>query len=115
MKVEILSTAEDDLVNGHGFYERQEPGIGNYFLDTLFTEIDSLKLYGGTHRKWWGKYRMLSRSFPFGIFYTIENDIVYVTAVLDLRRRNDHSFFYHVWNFRPSLWRYHQVREASRR
>jgi len=30
MKVEILGTAEDDLVNGHRFYERQEAGIGDY-------------------------------------------------------------------------------------
>lgn len=53
MKVEILSTAEDDLVDGHLFYERQEAGIGDYFLDTLFAEIDSLQLYAGTHRKVW--------------------------------------------------------------
>ena len=67
MKVEILSTAEDDLVDGHGFYERQEPGIGKYFLDTLFAEIDSLQHYAGTHRKLWCKYQMLSRgssTFP---------------------------------------------------
>ncbi len=86
MKVEILSIAEDDLVDGHGFYERQEPGVGKYFLDTLFAEIDSLKIYAGTHKRKWGKFRMLSRRFPFGVFYTIEKDTVYVIAVLDLRR-----------------------------
>ena len=87
MKVEILSTAEDDLVDGHDFYERQEAGVGKYFLAKLFEEIDSLQDYAGTHRKWWDKYRMLSRRFPFGIFYTIEKHTVYVAAVLDLRRR----------------------------
>jgi hypothetical protein len=87
MRVEILSTAEDDLVDGHHFYERQESGIGDYFLDTLFAEIDSLQLYAGTHRKKWGKYRMLSKRFPFGVFYTIQKDTVQVCAVLDLRRR----------------------------
>lgn len=88
MKIEILSTAEEDLVNGHFFYERQEPGIGNYFLDTLIAEIDSLQLYAGTHRQKWGKHRMLSKRFPFGIFYTIEKDTVCICAVLDLRRRS---------------------------
>ncbi len=87
MKVEILSTAEDDLVDGHAFYERQQSGIGDYFLDTFFSEIDSLQLYGGTHRTKWGKFRMLSRRFPFGVFYTLEGDTVRVCAVLDLRRR----------------------------
>lgn len=93
MKIEILSTAEDDLADGHRFYERQEPGIGNYFLDTLFAEIDSLQLYAGTHRKVWGKFRMLSKRFPFGVFYSIENGTVYVYAVLDLRKRP--SFLHH--------------------
>ena len=51
MKVEILGPAEDDLVDGHRFYEMQDPGIGDYFLDTLFAEIDSLQLYAGTHPK----------------------------------------------------------------
>ena len=51
MKVEILSTAEDDLVDGYRFYERQEPGIGNYFLESLFAEIDSLEFYAGTHKR----------------------------------------------------------------
>jgi len=31
MNIQILSAAEDDLVDGHAFYERQESGIGNYF------------------------------------------------------------------------------------
>ena len=86
MKIEILSTAEEDLVDGHSFYGRQESGIGDYFLDTLIAEIDSLQLYAGTHRKRWGKQRMLSKRFPFGIFYTIEKDTVRVWAVLDLPR-----------------------------
>ena len=81
MRVEILSTAEDDLAEGHRFYERQESGIGGYFLDTLFAEIDSLQLYAGMHRKKWGKYRMLSKRFPFGVLYTIHEDTVQVCAV----------------------------------
>jgi hypothetical protein len=30
------------------FYERQETGLGWYFLDSLFSDIDSLLLYAGT-------------------------------------------------------------------
>ena len=29
MNIENLSTADEDLVDGHSFYERQESGIGN--------------------------------------------------------------------------------------
>ncbi|NOY00993.1 MAG: type II toxin-antitoxin system RelE/ParE family toxin [Verrucomicrobia bacterium] len=85
MTVEILSTAEDDLVAGYHFYEAQEPGIGDYFLNSIFSEIDSLQLYAGSHKILWGRYRLLSKTFPFGIFYTFDADLVRVRAVLDLR------------------------------
>ena len=45
MKIVILTTAEDDLAEGHRFYARQEAGIGDYFLHTLFAEIDSYHLF----------------------------------------------------------------------
>ena len=44
-KVKVLRTALEDLKEGREFYNIQSPGIGEYFLDTLFSEIDSLALY----------------------------------------------------------------------
>jgi hypothetical protein len=49
VKIEILDEAEADLIEGFHFYERQETGLGWYFLDALFSDIDSLLLYAGTH------------------------------------------------------------------
>lgn|GEM_PF-4357953 len=31
------------------FYEKQSVGLGKYFFDVMFTEIDSLKTYAGIH------------------------------------------------------------------
>ena len=50
MKVKILESATEDLVKGYDFYENLNKGLGNYFLDTLFSDIDSLQLYGGIHQ-----------------------------------------------------------------
>jgi hypothetical protein len=47
MKIRILDQAEDDLAEGFGFYENQEVGIGDYFLNSLASDIDSLRLYAG--------------------------------------------------------------------
>ena len=47
MKIHILDSAQQDLRNGYRFYEAQEPGLGSYFLDTLFSDIDSLSIYAG--------------------------------------------------------------------
>ena len=35
MKIEVLTHAKEDLFDGYLFYERQESGIGDYFLDSL--------------------------------------------------------------------------------
>jgi len=61
--------------------------LGEYFFDSLFSDIDSLVLYAGIHQKYFGYYRMLSKRFPFAIYYKIEgNALVVVWRVLDLRR-----------------------------
>jgi plasmid stabilization system protein ParE len=87
MKLRILDAASQDLVDGYGFYERQQVGLGDYFLDALFADIDSLMLYAGIHAVFFGSfYRLLAKRFPFAVFYRIEEDEVRVYAVLDCRR-----------------------------
>ena len=61
--------------------------MGAYFLDTLFSDIDSLKLYAGIHRKIYRDfYRMVSKRFPFAIYYKTDSMAAYVHAVVDCRR-----------------------------
>jgi hypothetical protein len=86
VRVQILDLAKDDLIRGHRFYERREAGLGNYFLDSLYSDIDSLRLFGGIHRKAYkGFHRALSKRFPFAIYYKVEGNIVRVRAVVDCR------------------------------
>jgi hypothetical protein len=54
--------------------------------DALFADIDSLAIYGGIHRKVWGAHRLLSRTFPFAVYYDVNDDTAHVKAVLDCRR-----------------------------
>ena len=86
MRVKILDEAEQDLLDGSYFYEVQDEGLGDYFLDSLSSDIDSLQLFFGIHPKQAGYYRMLSKRFPFAVYYRIETKTVYVYAVLDCRR-----------------------------
>lgn len=88
MKIKILKSASRDLVDGYHFYEKQADGLGGYFLESLFSDIESLKIYAGIHSLHFEKYRRsLSKRFPFGVYYRIENDTALIYAVLDLRRR----------------------------
>ncbi len=43
MRIKILNSAKNDLIDGYWFYEKQMEGIGTYFLDSIFSDIDSLK------------------------------------------------------------------------
>src|SRR5574344_149333 len=75
-----------DLKTAEEFYERQSIGLGGYFKDSIISDIESLWLYGGIHSKVFGLYRLLSKRFPYGIYYEIKEDIVIIVAVLDLRQ-----------------------------
>ena len=86
MNVFIMPSAINDLNKGYLFYEMQQAGLGNYFQNTLFLEIDSLAYFGGIHRKSFGYHIMLSKRFPFGIYYSREKNVINVHAVLDCRR-----------------------------
>lgn len=86
MKIQILDEAQQDLIQGFHFYENQEPGIGSYFLDSLFSDVDSLRLYAGIHQVTYGYFRCLSKRFPFAIYYHVDEDLVRVHAVLDCRK-----------------------------
>lgn len=86
MTIHLLDEALVDLAEGFEFYEQQQPGIGVYFLDSLFSDIDSLRLYAGIHRVVYGFHRCLAKRFPFAIYYDMNGDRVRVYAVIDCRR-----------------------------
>lgn len=87
MKIKLLSSALEDLSEGRLFYEKQGEGLGEYFFDALFSDIDSLVLYGGIHPKIYDYHRMLSKRFPYAIYYRLEEEsVILVYRVLDLRR-----------------------------
>jgi plasmid stabilization system protein ParE len=87
MRIRILDSALEDLDRGRRFYERQGEGLGDYFLDSLFAEIDSLLVFAGIHREVLGYHRLIARRFPYAVYYRMDGErIVVVWRVLDLRQ-----------------------------
>jgi hypothetical protein len=86
MRIELLDSAENDLLDGFKFYERQSKGLGNYFIESLFSDIESLHLYAGIHSIHFGYHRLLAKRFPFAIYYKSDKDIIRVYAILECRR-----------------------------
>lgn len=86
MKIRILHEAELDLLEGYSFYEMQAEGLGSYFLDSLYADIESLVLYANSHEIHFGYHRLLARRFPYAIFYRVNAEVIEVWAVLDCRQ-----------------------------
>lgn len=87
MKIRVLSSAFNDLAAGRDFYEQQGVGLGGYFLDSLVSDIDSLALYAGIHRKFSGFHRLLSKRFPYAVYYQLETgNVAVIYRVLDCRQ-----------------------------
>ena len=86
MRLRILESAKEDLIEAHEFYEKQASGLGAYFIETLFSDIESLVFHAGIHRKVLGSHRALSKRFPFAIHYDLLGDEIQVHAILDCRR-----------------------------
>lgn len=92
MKVEgiiILEQAANDIEQAKQFYNINGINIGDYFFDCIISDIESLKIYAGIHSKQFGLYRMLSKRFPYGIYYDIFETTAVIIAVLDLRKNPD--------------------------
>ena len=87
IRIHITSDALEDLNEGFLFYDAQEAGLGEYFSDSLKSDIENLKVTGGVHRLAYRDYRRaLSRIFPYAIYYTMEEEVVTIWAVIDCRR-----------------------------
>ena len=80
--------AERDLLDGARFYDRQAAGLGDYFLENIYLDIESLEKNAGIHLKPHRNFhRLLSKKLPFAIYYTVENDTAFIQAVVDCATR----------------------------
>jgi plasmid stabilization system protein ParE len=86
-RIEFLEQAKRDLLEGYWFYESQQTGLGEYFLQHIYADIESLHNFAGIHSKAYsGYHRLLSKRFPYAVYYKLANDTAFIYAVVDGRR-----------------------------
>ncbi|WP_017395602.1 type II toxin-antitoxin system RelE/ParE family toxin [Acinetobacter haemolyticus] len=85
MKIRILDLTIQDLEKGRNFYEKQQQDLGEYFLDSMFADIESLQLYMGIHSQYLGYYRLLAKRFPYAIYYKVVEMEIQIWRILDCR------------------------------
>jgi plasmid stabilization system protein ParE len=84
--IAISEDAAMDLEKARDFYEAQENGLGSYFSSCLLSDLESLRFYAGIHARHFGLFRMLAKRFPYAVYYEVEENVVAVLAVLDMRQ-----------------------------
>ena len=86
----IRPEAELDIESSALWYEQQQRGLGDRFLDGLnevFVRVTEQPLRFPQIRK--NVRRALLGRFPYGVYFVPESDRVIVIAVLHLRRHPD--------------------------
>jgi toxin ParE1/3/4 len=91
-KVVVRPEAEAELAEAFIWYEQQYSGLGNQFLLAIDAAINSIlrnpQMYPVVHG---AIRRMLTRRFPYQIFYIIEGAQIVVIAVFH-GMRNPHRW-----------------------
>lgn len=93
MKVRFLAEAEEDAAGAARAYERNRPGLGEAFLQSLHRKLAALERMPRLHALISSPKarreirRAVLRRFPYSIIYEIKTDEVVVLAVAHGRRR----------------------------
>ena len=84
--LKLIVQSENDIAKAILFYEKQKDKLGEYFLDSIMSDIESLYIYYGIHFKVKDYFRVLSKRFPFSIYYKFDKNFIYIYVVLDCRQ-----------------------------
>jgi plasmid stabilization system protein ParE len=83
----IRPAADQEIREIFSHCERQRPGLGGQFEAELEATIARIianpEMYSLVHRD---VRRAILRPFPYGVFYKVRRDVLYVVAVVHLAR-----------------------------
>ena len=89
----IRPVAKAELMEAYHWYENRSPGLGKEFRRTVVSRLAFIqrnpKLFPAVHNK---VRKALVRRFPFGIYYVIKREVIFVIAIYHASRD-------------PNLWR----------
>ena len=86
-KLIIKPFAELDALNAANWYNDKREGLGDEFLLALEAKLNAIQRNPNQFQVVHNKiHRALTNRFPFGVFYIVEKDTVYIVAVLHTSR-----------------------------
>jgi toxin ParE1/3/4 len=95
-KLIIKPSAETDAADAAVWYNSRSEGLGNEFLLSIDSKINAIKRNPNQFQVVYKNVRRaLTERFPYGIFFIVENDTIYVLAIVHTRRN-------------PKTWKEHK-------
>jgi plasmid stabilization system protein ParE len=89
----IRPEAEADALEAYRWYSDQLPGLGDEFLAEIDRALETIHAHPQATRKLHREFRrVLTRRFPYAVFYAVQADRIVVFAILHTARD-------------PRLWR----------
>ena len=92
MKLVLDPAANAEMREAALFYEDCREGLGQEFLDAVEQALDQIALHPRVWRVLRGRFRRyLIQRFPYGVIYAVEGDVIYVAAVMHVKRKPDYG------------------------
>ena len=88
MKLVLDPEANAEMREAALFYEECREGLGQEFLDAVKMAFDQVARHPAMWRRLRGRFRRcLVQRFPYAVIYALESDVIYVAAVMHLKRK----------------------------
>ena len=86
-KLIIKPFAEEDAKDAANWYNEKREGLGSDFLLALEAALNAIQRNPNQYQVVYKELkRALTVRFPYGIFFTVEKDVIYVLAILHTSR-----------------------------
>ena len=91
MRFEFAKAAREEFLDSIEYYELQQPGLGLIFSEQVYTTIERIIDFPSGWTPLDGTFhRCLVKQFPYALIYTILDQVLIITAVMNLHRKPDY-------------------------
>ncbi len=88
MNVELLPEAQSDIRSTIAYYRTFSPALANTFMSSVSSTLLRLETFPQSgHLVGPATRRIVIKNFPYGIFYRVENETIFVLSVAHLKRK----------------------------
>jgi len=86
--IKFHSEARKEFFQAANYYEEQVVGLGDIFIDEVGNVLEVLEQYPSSGTKITStERRFLVSRFPYGIVYTVDDNLITIFAVMNLRQK----------------------------